>query len=316
MFRLCFRLGVSKSKQHVPARLPAVEDCWTDLDGLRFHAVRVGAGAPVVLVHGYGVSGRYMLPLARALAPTCSVFVPDLPGHGRSQSAIVPPGIDSHAGALARWLVEMGLERPAIVANSMGCQVVTKLAEQFPDRVGPMVLIGPTVDPERRRARHQVFDALRDSPREPRRLFARATVDCAGQGLSSLLAAARSVLADRIEDRLPFIEQTTIVIVGDEDGFVSKHWAEQVAGLLPRGRLVVVPGEPHAVHYTRPGVVGTIVTDLIAEEAEDAACQLGRRLPHRHMPALKPDESRIRQEPPPLLRHAGGYEPVAHTPHE
>jgi pimeloyl-ACP methyl ester carboxylesterase len=40
--------------------------------------------------------------------------------------------------------------------------------------------------------------------------------------------------------------------------------------MLPNGRLVVVPGEAHAVHYTRPRLVAQIVREAVAEEqAED-----------------------------------------------
>ena len=78
---------------------------------------------PVVLLHGYGVSGTYMLPLARSLAPSFSVFVPDLPGFGRSEHPLTPLGIADLASALADLLDAAGLQCPAFVANSMGCQV-------------------------------------------------------------------------------------------------------------------------------------------------------------------------------------------------
>ncbi|MGG7379609.1 alpha/beta fold hydrolase, partial [Escherichia coli] len=90
------------------------------------------------------------------------------------------------------------------------------------------------------------------SAREPLPLLALAARDGASMGIRALLATARSVLADRIEQRLPLIEQPTLVLRGEEDPFVSPEWAAQVVALLPRGRLVVVPREPHAVHYTRP----------------------------------------------------------------
>jgi pimeloyl-ACP methyl ester carboxylesterase len=49
----------------------------------------------------------------------------------------------------------------------------------------------------------------------------------------------------------------------------------RVAALLPRSRLVVVPGEPHAVHYTRPDLVGELVRELLLEEGEQTGRQLG-----------------------------------------
>lgn len=280
------------------------------------HTRAGGSGPPVVLVHGFGVSGRYLLPLAEVLSECFSAYVPDLPGHGRSERPKVSHGIGEHTDALSRWLDEVGLERPAFVANSMGCQIVTELAVRQPDRVGPLVLAGPTVDPEKRGGPRQIFAGMRATGREPMSLVALAARDGAVHDLRGLREAARSALSDRMEDRLPLIDQPAVVVHGERDAFVSLGWAELVASLLPRGRLVVVPGEPHAVPYTNPQLVAGIVDELIAEEREKTAGELGRRLPHRDVPARQPHQPRSRQQALPLLRHLPGHQPVAVSPDE
>lgn len=55
-----------------------------------------------------------------------------------------------------------------------------------------------------------------------------------------------------------------LVARGERDGFVSQRWCEEAA-LLPRGRLVVVPGEPHAVHYTAPATLAQEVEHHLDE---------------------------------------------------
>ena len=62
---------------------------WTTVDGWSMHALVPAdpsrhAGPPVVLVHGLGVSGRYMVPTAVRLARHLPTYVPDLPGFGKS----------------------------------------------------------------------------------------------------------------------------------------------------------------------------------------------------------------------------------------
>ncbi len=293
-----------------------IESRWLEVAGLSVHTRVAGEGPPVVLVHGYGVSGSYMLPLAQSLAPFFSVLVPDLPGYGRSQRPRTPLGIAELAGALAAWLDAAGLQRPAFLANSMGCQIVTELAVRLPGRVGPMMLIGPTVDPERRAARHQLLGGLRDAGREPRSLLALAARDDAVVGVGALLATARSALADRIEQRLPLIAQPTVVVRGEQDGFVGQRWAEKAAALLPRGRLVVVPREPHAVHYTRPDLIARIVQQLLVEEGEQAGSQLPWRLPHRHVPAAEAHEPGTGQNSLPLRGDPRREKPVVLAPNE
>jgi len=248
-----------------------------DVFGTSVHSRVGGLGPPIVLVHGYAISGRYFLPLAELLAPDHETYVPDLPA--------VSGGIGGLARLLGDWMETVGLARPMIVANSLGTQVVTELAARKPEHVGPLVLIGPTVEPQKRNAPRQAFGALRDATREPMSLLGLVAKDGPRFDIRQLMKAARAALADRMEDRLPLIEQRTVVVHGERDGFVSLEWAEEVASLLPRGRLVVAPGAPHAVHFAQPEFVAGVVRDLVAEELEHAGSQVVRRLPHRDVPA-------------------------------
>lgn len=128
---------------------------WTDVGGLRMHALVSTEPAPagaraVVLVHGSGLSGRYMIPTARELTADFRVYVPDFPGFGDSDKPdkmLTVPGL---ADALAAWLPAAGLERASLLGNSFGCQVIADLAARHPQRVERAILQGPTTPPEER----------------------------------------------------------------------------------------------------------------------------------------------------------------------
>jgi 2-hydroxy-6-oxonona-2,4-dienedioate hydrolase len=288
----------------------------TEVAGTRMHAVVLGEGPPVVLVHGFGISGAYMLPLARTLAPSFRTFVPDLPGQGESGELRGRPTLARLARALGRWVEANGLIRPAFVANSMGCQVVTELALKRPRLVGPMILVGPTIDPARRDAPGQLLAAFRGALREPFGVLAHAARDDARAGTRLLYSLGRSLLDDRIEDRLPSLEQQTVVMHGENDAFGSREWAERAASLLPNGRLLVAPGEPHSLHYTRPDLVAGIVGDLVVEEGEHRACEFAGRLEHGHVAARQQHEAGRGQGALPLVGEPVRDEVVAFAPDE
>lgn len=233
----------------------------TDLGGLGIHVREDGApdAPPLVLLHGLGVSGTYMVPLARGLAPRWRVLVPDLPGFGRSDSPPRALGVRGLADVLAAWLDAEGLPRVTILANSLGCQVTIDLAAREPARFKRLVLVGPTVDPRYRSFTAHTPRFFVDAFREPLSLAAIIAVDYARFGPLRFAATARSALDDRPEDKLPRIPAPALVVKGGRDGFVSTAWCKRVAGGLPRGELVVVPGEPHAVHYTAPARVAALV---------------------------------------------------------
>jgi pimeloyl-ACP methyl ester carboxylesterase len=84
------------ASSHVMATWP-LERQWRIAGGLAVHA-RVADRVPpwfpaIVLVHGLGVSSRYMAALARELAPFYRVHAVDLPGFGRSEKPPRPLGV-------------------------------------------------------------------------------------------------------------------------------------------------------------------------------------------------------------------------------
>ena len=105
---------------------------------------------PVVLVHGYGMSSRYMVPLALELAPDFRVYAPDLPGFGRSSKPRKVLDMVELADALAGWMARIGLRRAVMIGNSMGCQVLVEFAVRHEDWVDRLVLQGLTPDPAAR----------------------------------------------------------------------------------------------------------------------------------------------------------------------
>ena len=247
---------------------------WSLVGGFAIHARVDSRSAPVdapsvVLVHGLGVSSRYMVPTAVRLAPSFRVYAPDLPGFGKSakpRRALDVPGL---ADALLAWLDARGLERPSLVANSLGCQVAVDLAVRHRERVARLVLVGPTVDPGARDPLRQIGRLLLDSLREPPSLLAIIARDYAVFGPRRFIETARYALRDRIEDKLPSVAAPTIVACGSRDGLVSPGWCDAAARLLPAGRLVVVPGAAHALNYNAPApLVRAITPFLLGETAE------------------------------------------------
>jgi pimeloyl-ACP methyl ester carboxylesterase len=52
----------------------------------------------VLLVHGLVISSRYMMPIARQLAPWGRVYAVDLPGYGESEKPGRAPSVASGGG--------------------------------------------------------------------------------------------------------------------------------------------------------------------------------------------------------------------------
>lgn len=230
--------------------------------GMRGYARIDGSGPPVVLVHGLAVSSRYFAPLIRELAPTRTVVAPDLPGFGRSETPPRPLDIPELADALDEWLELAGVPVP-LVANSLGCQIAVDLAVRRPERVSRLVLLGPTMDPSAPTILRQAARLALDTLREPPGLWVAETIDYLRMGPRRTIATARLALADPFAEKARRVPHPALVVRSGRDAIVSQEWAERVARALPDGRLTVIPGEPHAAHWSAAADVARIVEEFL-----------------------------------------------------
>ena len=238
---------------------------WTTVNGRRMHARASGnvTRAPLVLVHGLGVSSLYFVRLMRSFGEDFHVLAPDLPGFGRSDAPDHTLSLEMLADELRAWMDARGLQRPILLGNSMGCQVLINLAVAAPSRIGKLVLVGPTVDPRFRTFGRQLPRWLIEATHEPLGIFPILLSDYARCGVQRFLVTARFALDDRPEDKLPAIAAPTLVVRGERDAVVSHAWAKQVTSLLVNGRLATVRAAPHAAHHSAPSSVARLVEEFV-----------------------------------------------------
>jgi pimeloyl-ACP methyl ester carboxylesterase len=108
--------------------------------------LRAGQGDPVILLHGLGATKASFLPTVAALAPSFRVIAVDLPGFGDSVKPIGAP-YDAlfFARAVAGLLDACEIERAHVVGNSMGGRVALELGFEFPERIGRIALLAPSL---------------------------------------------------------------------------------------------------------------------------------------------------------------------------
>lgn len=244
---------------HNRSRFGRLESRRVRVDGLNIHA-RVSLDrapherSPVVLVHGLGMSSRYMIPIAQYLAPDFRVYAPDLPGFGISDK---PPHIltvPELADALAGFMDEMGLCRAAFVGNSFGCEILIEFAARYPRRIERLVLQGPTPDPNARSALQQVALFFVTGLFERWSLGWIAISDYLRGGVFRYVGTFRAMIGYQIEPRLSEVQAPTLVVWGTRDFIVPRRFVERIAHLLPNGRLVVIPGAAHGMNYSHPRI--------------------------------------------------------------
>lgn len=102
---------------------------------------RLGAGPPVVAVHGITSTSRAWLAVARALDGRAALEAVDLRGRGSSRKLPGPYGLGTHVADLLALLDASGLERAVFAGHSLGAYVVARFAVEHPDRVRSVLLV-------------------------------------------------------------------------------------------------------------------------------------------------------------------------------
>jgi len=89
---------------------------------------RVGAGEPLVLLHGFGSTRDDFAALVPDLARDFEVYSIDLPGHGKSPMIQGRPSVAALTDAVEADLNAHGLNRVHILGNSLGARIAIELA--------------------------------------------------------------------------------------------------------------------------------------------------------------------------------------------
>lgn len=247
---------------------------WTVVNGRRMFA-RISRRSlttglpPVVIAHGLSMSGWYLTPFARRLAPFCPIYLPDLPGFGRSERPSHMLTIPEQADALADWMRAMGLERAVIMGHSLGCQVAARFAARFPELTLGVALVSPTMDCDASGLR-LVLRALRNFAYEPLTMTVLVVTGIWQAGPWRTWRTFRAALDDHCEGVYPLIKAPTLVVRGERDPIAPARWAERVAGMPRRSQpLCLLPGRTHAMNTNAPRALLCAILPFLREVAAE-----------------------------------------------
>jgi pimeloyl-ACP methyl ester carboxylesterase len=259
-----------ESAKHRVRRTPrkpasALAEKWTTIDGVDVF-YRESPNPPadkrvMAHIHGFGLSGRYLLPTAERLADEFHTYVPDLPGFGRSGKRRDMLDIPDLAHAAKDFLEDRGVERATLVGNSMGCPVIIEFAHHYPERIDRAVLVSPAGGLYNQPLRRAMGQLSRDATREPTRMARVAVPDYVRFGVPSTMALFRALTQYPSLQRLLEMKIPTLVVLGERDPLLpGSHRVNEIASQTDSHVLVVLlEGAAHAINFSHPDQLAHII---------------------------------------------------------
>ena len=261
---------------------------------MNLHVDSIGSGAPLLLIHGWGMHGGVWSDVAQKLATHFRVYSVDLPGYGYSENVgwversdthhepddgyhCAPPILHDVVNELSACFVE-----PLTVCGwSLGGQIAMHWAVREPAKVRRLILVASTpcfaerddwsfgmqsvvlekfaAELEQNYAatlRRFITLQLRGSENE-RELLAllRERLFSRGEPDIRALRAGLNILRDvDLRGELQGITQPTLVIAGERDKLTPPEASHYLAQTIPAAQLVEIKGAAHAPFLSHPEI--------------------------------------------------------------
>jgi pimeloyl-ACP methyl ester carboxylesterase len=230
-------------------------------------APRAGVRPAYALLHGIGVSHRYLARLHLELAKDADVYSFDLPGFGASTRPRSQLQVPDFAAFVSGVLTEAGVRNVVPVGHSMGTQFAVELALQAPDLVSGAVLMGPVVDSRRKSVAAQALALTRDA------LFSESLAsniivfgDYFRAGLRWYLTELPVMMEYPLEEKVAAVHQPVLVLRGAKDPIARRPWCDALATAAPQGTVAEIPGQGHVFQHTAPETAAETISGWVRAE--------------------------------------------------
>ena len=253
----------------------AREGEFAEVDGARIFYEARGDGPPLMLLHGYPLSGALFARMREALEDDYTVITVDHRGYGKSETDENPGTVEQYADDALAVMDELGIEAAAIGGMSMGGPIVLTMHQKAPERFSQVILIDTiasapspmekgiwdgTVTQLQDKGLEGVIPFLmpqmltgetrQNEPDQPEYL----TTVMQGATLEAAIGGAKA-LRDRpdLTGELDKIEVPTLVLVGLADPVyafeVSKSMVDAIG---ENAEIAIIEGASHAAVFEQP----------------------------------------------------------------
>jgi len=236
-----------------------------------------GSGKNMVLLHCWAGSKEYWKWTVQALIPHFRVYALDLKGFGDSDKPEDGYTMCDFSELVAEFCDMLGIDRAILVGHSMGGKIAVDFAEQYPDRVDKLVLVGTPVNKISFGLRVFAWPILGKPwyclvrkigqytlrTQEAKKAWLKPTINSA---VGSMKTFSRTDLTEK----LPNIHVPTLVVMGEKDRSSAAKQAHIFLQKLEDVRLCIVKDAGHSPMCENPAAFNRLLLNwFIAEACEN-----------------------------------------------
>ncbi len=244
-----------------------------------------GSGMPLVMIHGFPLTGAIWREQLSGLAGKIRVIAPDLRGFGKSKLGTGDFSMDQYGDDIVLLMDRLRLEKTAVCGMSMGGYVLLNLLDRYPERVSCacfMVTRGGAEDAEGQARRTALAGEVQQSgvtvvaDAFSRILFAPGSVAknpaMVAHMHGLMMAASPAGLANGLlamrdrkdySERLGDFKVRALVIGAENDLAIPREESFKLAAGLNDATLCMIPDAGHMVMLEQPAVVNRVLAEFL-----------------------------------------------------
>lgn len=261
-----------------------------------FYAVR-GEGKPLLLIHGYGAGIWVWEKQIEVLSQWYRVYALDLIGHGFSDRPKIPYTAETYIHCLRDFMAAVGIEKAALIGNSMGGGIAWAMAILFPERVDRLILIDcvpPDVINQVKNESFRMLAVIKDIPFLPYLVMAARNKNSIRQILLECISDIRLITPEvvnrqyqlskirgttwalystfkhakealKLKDQFSLIRKPTLFIWGERDLIFPPQVGENLHRAIAGSKFRVIKKSGHIPMWETPDEVNRAILDFLQQ---------------------------------------------------
>jgi len=236
--------------------------------------------SPIVILHGWGLSGKTFFPLTETLKKQgYRVYAPDLPGFGESGMPERPLTLTDYAHFFDEYLKKNRIKHPILIGQSFGGRVSLKYNQLHPKSVRALILSGTPGFTPIPKKKLVLFIALakigkllfsipplnlmQDAVRKWYYYVVGAKEFFRAEG--TMRETFKQIVKEDLVPAMEAVDVRTILLWGEYDIIVPVSIAERMHQVIAGSELIVIPEADHGVPFKQPEVFASYVERFLKE---------------------------------------------------
>ena len=239
----------------------------------KVHYKKIGSGAPLIFVHGWGGSLYSLHALASLASKDFTAYIIDLPGFGKSDNPPEHWGIEGYGEHVKLFIEKIIQKKPQYIGHSFGGEIGIYLASHFPQTIDTLTLCNSSF--KRQNKISKIAQMSKWIPKDSNLIlkliypYIKKLYYTLIRKQSDLMKYPhleknfRKIVTQDLSPDTKNIKHKTLVLWGELDTYTPVIWAYELQKNIKNSRLFAFPDVGHDLPIRHPDLAWAKIKEFL-----------------------------------------------------